>query len=125
AGGLFNFTTKSGTNRVHGSAYGYFVNEALHAGRPFTDNGQGAHIRVKDRKQDSGASLGAPVYIPRIYDGRNRTFFFFNIEKYVNRGSIAGNFATVPIQAFRDGDFSSILTGKQIGTDRIGRAVLE
>ena len=125
AGGLFNFTTRSGTNQVHGSAYGYFVNEALHAGKPFTDNGKGEHVRPKDRKQDSGASLGGPVYIPKIYDGRNRTFFFANIEKYVNRGSIAGNFATVPVQAFRDGDFSSILTGRQIGTDLAGRPVYE
>ena len=125
AGGLFNFTTKSGTNQLHGSAYGYFVNEALHAGRPFTDDGTGEHIRAKDRKLDYGASLGGPVYIPRVYNGRNKTFFFANIEKYVNRGSIAGSFASVPIQAFRDGDFSSILTGRQIGVDRAGRPVLE
>src|SRR5262249_31183547 len=125
AGGLFNFTTKSGTNQVHGSAYGYFVNEALHAGRPFTDNGSGKHIRAKDRKQDYGSSLGGPLHLPKLYDGRNRTFIFLNIEKYVNRGSIAGSFASVPVQAFRDGDFSQILTGKQIGTDRAGRAVLE
>src|SRR6185503_19806507 len=58
AGGLFNFTTRSGTNTLHGSAYGYFVNEGLHAGRPFTDNGGGGHIRPKDRKMDYGASLG-------------------------------------------------------------------
>jgi hypothetical protein len=79
AGGLFNFTTKSGTNQVHGSLYGYFVNEGLHAGRPFTNNGQGQHIRAKDRKQDSGASLGAPIYIPKLYDGRNKSFLFLNI----------------------------------------------
>jgi hypothetical protein len=125
AGGLFNFTTKSGTNQLHGSAYGYFVNEALHAGRPFTDDGTGNHIRPKDRKQDSGFSLGGPVYVPKVYDGRNKTFFFFNIEKYVNRGSIAGNFATLPVPEFRGGDFGATLTGRTIGTDRAGRAVLE
>jgi hypothetical protein len=125
AGGLFNFTTKSGTNHLHGSGYGYFVNEALHAGKPFTDDGSGNHIRPKDRKQDSGGSLGGPVLIPKVYNGRNRTFFFFNIEKYVNRGNIAGSFATVPIDAFRQGDFSSILTGRQLGTDPLGRAIME
>ena len=125
AGGLFNFTTKSGTNQVHGSAYGYFVNEALHAGRPFTSDGAGEHIRAKDRKQDYGASFGGPLYLPKLYDGRNRTFIFLNIEKYVNRGSIAGTFASVPVQAFRDGDFGQILSGRTIGTDRAGRAVLE
>lgn len=125
AGGLFNFTTRSGTNELHGSAYGYVVNEALHAGRPFTTNGRGEHLRPKDRKLDYGASLGGPVVIPKLYNGKNRTFFFANIEKYVNRGSIAGNFATVPVEAFRRGDFSSILTGRRIGTDRAGRPVLE
>ena len=125
AGGLFNFTTRSGSNQLHGSLYGYFVNEALHAGKPFTDDGGGKHIRPKDRRMDYGASLGGPVSIPKLYNGRNRTFFFFNIEKYVNRGNISGSFATVPIPAFRDGDFTSIYTGRNIGTDRIGRPVLE
>lgn len=125
AGGLFNFTTKSGTNQVHGSLYGYFVNEGLHAGKPFTDNGQGFHLRPKDRRQDSGGSIGGPVYIPKLYDGRNKTFFFFNIEKYVNRGNISGSFATVPTQAFRAGDLSAALTGRTLATDPAGRPILE
>ena len=125
AGGLFNFTTKSGTNQLHGTVYGYFVNEQLHAGKPFTDDLQGNHIRPKDRRQDSGASLGGPVYIPKVYDGKNKTFFFFNIEKYINRGSIAGSTTTVPIDAFRAGNFSSILTGRQLATDPLGRAISE
>lgn len=125
AGGLFNFTTKSGTNQLHGSLYGYFVNEALHAGRPYTDDGSGRHIRPKDRKQDSGGSLGGPVYIPKFYDGRNRTFFFFNIEKYVNRSNIEGSFATVPTPEFRNGNFGAILTGRQLATDPLGRPILE
>ena len=58
AGGLFNFTTKSGTNRFHGSAYEYFTNEALNAGRPYTDNGKGGLIRQVTRKQDFGVSWG-------------------------------------------------------------------
>jgi hypothetical protein len=74
AGGLFNFTTKSGTNLLHGSAYEYFANEALDAHRPFTG------IRPTSRKHDAGGSIGGPVYIPKLYDGRNRTFFFFNYE---------------------------------------------
>jgi hypothetical protein len=125
AGGLFNFTTKSGTNQLHGTLYGYFVNEQLHAGKPFTDDKQGKLIRPKDRKQDSGGSLGGPVYIPKLYDGRNKTFFFFNIEKYVNRGSIAGSVSTVPIDDFRVGNFASVLTGRQLGTDPLGRPIME
>src|SRR6185503_14995338 len=125
AGGLFNFTTKSGNNQVHGSAYGYFFNEGLAAGRPFTDDGQGHHIRAKDRRQDSGGSIGGPVYIPGLYDGRNRTFFFFNIEKYVNRGNISGTFTSMPTPELRSGNFSSILTGRQLATDPIGRPIME
>ena len=125
AGGLFNFTTKSGSNQLHGSAYGYFVNEGLHAGRPFTDDGDGHHIRAKDRRQDSGGSIGGPVYIPKLYDGRNKTFFFFNVEKYVNRGNVSGNFTTMPTPEMHGGDFSAILTGRQLATDPIGRGIFE
>jgi len=47
AGGLFNFTTKSGTNQLHGTVYGYFVNEQLHAGKPFTDDKQNNYVRAR------------------------------------------------------------------------------
>jgi len=125
AGGLFNFTTKSGSNAVHGSAYEYLLNEAFGAGIPFTDNGKGGHIRPRVRKHDYGASLGGPVYIPKVYDGRDRTFFFANLEKYSDRKVYGGTFATVPTQAFRNGDLSAVLTGRQLGTDQIGRPILE
>ena len=69
-GGLFNFTTKSGTNKYHGTAYEYLTNEALNAARPFT------HLKGLDRKHDFGFSVGGPVRIPRLYKGTNRTFFF-------------------------------------------------
>ena len=84
-GGLFNFTTKSGSNALHGSAYEYLLNEAFGAGLPFTDNGRGGHIRPKVRKHDFGINLGGPVYIPKIYNGKQRTFFFGNFEKYIDR----------------------------------------
>ena len=60
-GGLFNFTMKSGTNQFHGSAYDYFVNEALNAGTPFTDDGKGHLLRPRQRRNDYGFSLGGPV----------------------------------------------------------------
>jgi hypothetical protein len=111
AGGLCNFTTKSGTNQVHGSAYGYFVNEALHAGRPFTDDGSGEHIRAKDRKQDYGASLGAPLYIPKVYDGRNKSFFFISFEGFRNRVGANDTILTVPTQEMYNGDFRNWVNG--------------
>ena len=73
-GGVFNFTTKSGTNELHGSLYDYMTNEALDAHRPFTG------ARPLSRKHNFGFSVGGPVYIPGLYYGRNKTFFFANLE---------------------------------------------
>lgn len=117
-GGLFNFTSKSGTNEIHGSAYSYFRNEGLNAHSPFT------HLRGKSRAEDWGFTLGGPVYIPKIYNGRNKTFFFVNWERYQTQGQ-ASSFITLPTAAMRNGDFSSVLTSRQLGTDITGRAILE
>jgi hypothetical protein len=75
AGGLFNFTSKSGTNQFHGGVYDYFVNEFLNAGIPFTNNGNGKLIRSRARKNDFGGTLGGPTILPHIYNGREKTFF--------------------------------------------------
>ena len=118
-GGLFNFTTKSGTNELRGSAYEYLTNEALDARRPFTG------ARPISRKHNFGFSLGGPVYIPGFYAGRNKTFFFTNVEVFRNRTNSPGARATVPTQAYRNGDFSAALTGRVLGTDPLGRPIME
>jgi hypothetical protein len=118
-GGLFNFTTKSGTNVLHGSAYDYMTNEALDAHRPFTG------ARPLSRKHNYGFSLGGPVYLPRLYLGRDRTFFFANVEVFRNRTNSPGVRATVPTEAYRNGDFSAALTGRVLGTDPLGRPIME
>ncbi|MDP9169099.1 MAG: carboxypeptidase-like regulatory domain-containing protein, partial [Acidobacteriota bacterium] len=117
-GGLFNFTSKSGSNQVHGSAYSYFRNEDLNAATPFT------HLRPKLRAFDWGGTVGGPVYIPKVYDGRNKTFFFVNWEKYQTLGN-ASSFISLPTAAMRAGDFSSLLTGKQLGTDIAGNPIMQ
>jgi hypothetical protein len=124
-GGLFNFTSRSGTNSFHGTAYDYWANEALNAGYPYTDNGSGGLTRPRSRKNDFGGSIGGPVTIPKVYDGKNRTFFFFNYERYVNRESRYDGIGTVPTSGFRSGDFSAALTGRNLGTDGLGRPILE
>ncbi len=118
-GGLYNFTTRSGTNEFHGTGYEYFTNEDLDAYRPFT------YANPRSRKNDFGGTVGGPVWIPKIYNGRNRTFFFFNYEAYRNTVNTAGNFITLPTAAMRSGDFSALLTGKQLGTDPLGRPIYE
>jgi len=112
-GGYFNYTMKSGTNQLHGSAYMYLVNEALNAGLPFTDAGltnsqkTGQHIRNANRLFDFGGTLGGPVRIPKVYNGTDRTFFFFNFERFQQTQSYTQT-ETVPTVAERNGDFSGI-----------------
>lgn len=124
-GGLFNFTSRSGTNQFHGSAYDYWANEALNAGYPFTNDGSNRLTRPRSRKNDFGFSVGGPVLLPKLYNGRNRTFFFFNLERYVNREQRYDGIGTVPTTAYRNGDFSAALTGRNLGVDGLGRAILE
>ncbi len=126
-GGVFNFTTKSGTNQFHGSAYEYLTNEALNAHRPLSTPFATSPRprRALDRKHDYGFTVGGPVRIPWLYDGRNKTFFFFNLEKYRNVTRSSGSLATVPTEAYRRGDFSAALTGRQLGTDVLGRPIME
>jgi Carboxypeptidase regulatory-like domain len=124
AGGIFNYTSKSGANKIHGTLYEYFENEALDAGQPFTNNGTGGLVRPKVRQNDFGGSFGGPVWIPKIYNGHDKTFFFFNYEMYRNQVFTNNGFRTVPTAAQRGGDFSSLLTGTQIGTDPLGRPIM-
>ena len=111
-GGYFNLTMKSGTNQLHGSLYDYFVNEALNAGIPFTDAGTqspnkaGQHIRNAVRRNDYGFTVGGPIVIPKLYNGRNRTFFFFNFEQFRQSNTYDNGLSTVPTPAYRNGDFS-------------------
>ncbi len=65
---------RSGTNHFHGSAYDYWVNEALNSAGAYS------HTRPKIRKNDFGGTIGGPVWIPKIYNGKDKTFFFFSFE---------------------------------------------
>ncbi len=123
--GLFNTTMKSGTNQYHGSAYDYFSNEFLNAGTPFTNNGNGELLRPRNRRNDYGFSLGGPVYLPKVFKGRDKLFFFFNFEQF-RQTTITNNvYYTVPTLAYREGNFSQALTGRQLGTDALGRPIME
>ncbi len=121
AGGFFNVTMRSGTNQLHGSVYDYFVNEALNAGTPFTDAGQtnslkaGQLVRPRARRNDYGFTLGGPVVIPHLYNGHDKTFFFFNFEQFRETQTINNIPITVPIPAYRTGDFSQAITALKAG----------
>jgi len=77
-GGQFLFTTRSGSNDWHGSAFDYFRNDALDATNWFDSANGGA--KQAERQNDFGGTLGGPVFIPRIYNGKDKTFFFFSYE---------------------------------------------
>jgi Carboxypeptidase regulatory-like domain len=124
-GGFFNFTMKSGGNQFHGSGYDYFVNEALNAGQPYTDNGNGGLIRGVQRRNDYGGTFGGPVWIPKVYDGRNKTFFFFNWEQFRETQNYNNVFINVPTPAYRAGNFATSSTGRVLATDPLGRSIIE
>ncbi len=118
SGGFVEYTTKSGTANYHGGIYEYFDNDKLQA------RGEIVPVRPPVRQNQYGFTLGGPISIPKIYNGKNRSFFFFNFDqfKYTNAGAGSG-FGTVANSAARQGDFSGFLTGKQVGTDACNRPV--
>lgn len=80
---------------------------------------------TKQRSNAYGFTVGGPVVIPKVYDGRNKTFFFVNVDWLKFRSGVLPGFGnTTPIDAFKQGDFSALLTGAQVGTDALGRPIL-
>jgi Carboxypeptidase regulatory-like domain/TonB dependent receptor len=110
-GGIFNYTSKSGTNRPHGTAFMYLENEDLDAGQPFNYTSSGQKYNPVQRQLDFGGSFGGPVWIPHVYNGHNKTFFFFAFEEYHNTQTLNQGTITVPTTAYRNGDLSSNLLG--------------
>jgi len=129
SGGIESFTTKSGSNLYHGSMFELFRNEALDA---FSWNTDFANTQIalanqvagcnnttipctalnpkpRDRQNDFGGSLGGPVRIPHLYNGKDKTFFFFAWEQYRNRRGLTNGIDTLPTAAERGGDFSALL----------------
>ncbi|MBM3786527.1 MAG: TonB-dependent receptor [Acidobacteria bacterium] len=94
------FATKSGTNAFHGAGYEYLRNDKLNA-RPWQ-----AAAREIEKQNEYGIAVGGPVYIPKLYNGKNKTFFFNNLTAYKRRISAASGFLTLPTDPMRGGDFS-------------------
>jgi hypothetical protein len=113
AGGIFDYTSKSGGNRLHGTAFNYLENEDLDAGQPFNYTSENPYTKFNpvQRQLDFGGSLGGPVVIPHLYNGHNKTFFFFAYEEYHNAQTLNDGTITVPTTAYRNGDLSSLLLG--------------
>jgi hypothetical protein len=77
-GGQIQFETRSGTNEIHGTAFDYLRNTIFDANNWFNDF---AHVmKPAERQNDFGGVLGGPLSIPKLYSGKDRTFFFFSYE---------------------------------------------
>jgi hypothetical protein len=101
-----NFSVKSGTNRLHGTAYEYFTNTVLNA-NGYNNNAYG-RPKAPFKQNNYGTAAGGPLFIPKVYDGRNRSFWFFSFEGTRRRtGSLSG-FRSLPLPAFKKGDFSAL-----------------
>ena len=103
-GGVINITSKSGTNEFHGTAYEFLRNKVLNATNFFA-NSTGAG-KPSYKQNQFGVAGGGPVILPRIYNGKNKTFFFFGYEGYRQRqGSLVQS--TLPTAPELQGDFSN------------------
>jgi hypothetical protein len=113
SGGIISMNTQSGTSDFHGRLFEYFRNQDLNA-NDWSDNASGIPIR-KFHQNNYGISVGGPVWIPKVYVGKNRTFFYFGWEgERFSQGSTVKS--SVPTQANRNGDFSQTVINTQNGS---------
>ena len=104
ASGQIDVVTKSGTNAIHGSAYEYLRNDAFDA-NGYANDFLGTHI-APYRYNIFGFSFGGPVYIPKVYNGRDKTFFFVSEEWQRIIQFLSNASAIVPQASERTGDFT-------------------
>lgn len=98
-GGVMSFVSKSGTNQFHGALYNFLRNDAMDS------RGFFARVRSVYRQNNFGATAGGPVLIPKIYNGRNKTFFFAAYEGFRNRVGANDQILSVPTPEMYNGDF--------------------
>jgi len=113
SGGVVNLVSKQGTNTLHGSAYDLLKNSVLDANSWTNDYqnaqaGKDIYKTPTDTQNDFGASVGGPVRIPWLYNGRDKTFFFFNYEGFRQENG-GTSLLSAPTQAMLGGDFSALL----------------
>lgn len=108
AGAQVNVITRSGTADLHGSLYEFFRNDDLNANTFINNAANPAVPRAKLRYNDFGGTVGGPVWIPKIYEQRNKTFFFVSEE--ARRIITATNpIATVPYAGMANGQFNHVV----------------
>ena len=103
-GAIISATIKSGTNEFHGSMWEFLRNEKLDANNFFSN---ASNVKRQPFKQSQfGFTLGGPVWIPKLYNGRQKTFFFVDYEGLRRATSASSSVSSIPPMAYRTGDFS-------------------
>ncbi|MBI4902083.1 MAG: TonB-dependent receptor [Acidobacteria bacterium] len=100
--------SRSGTNDLHGSAFYDHSNNAFNARNFFAAAKPKGPIL-----HEFGGSIGGPVYLPKLYNGKNRSFFFFAYERQKRPGQFSAT-ATVPTALMRTGNFSQVLATRVV-----------
>jgi hypothetical protein len=95
-------TIKSGTNTLHGSVFDHLGNDKLNARAFFQP------VRTPYRQNEGGFTLGGPVVIPHLYNGKNKTFFFGSLGLFYSRYGASNAIISIPTQDFLKGDFSKL-----------------
>ncbi len=101
--GVVDVVSKGGSNQFHGQVYELYKTGGFQA-KPFNNNGNAPHLA----HNEFGGQLGGPVFIPKLYNGRNKTFFFFDVERTIEH-SFVPEALTVPLASWRAGDFSDFV----------------
>ncbi|MEZ5351215.1 MAG: carboxypeptidase regulatory-like domain-containing protein [Bryobacteraceae bacterium] len=103
-GGVELFVSKSGNNDIHGRAF-WNMRRDVWAANSWANNRAG-RPRAKQRFNEGGIGVGGPVWIPKVYDGRNQTFWFFTISRDYRPATASQALYTVPTADMRNGNFS-------------------
>src|SRR5215510_2828961 len=112
-GGVINVITKSGTNGLHLTTYEFLRNNKLDANNFFNNRAgrraDGSEIAPRPvvQRNQFGGNIGGPIRLPKLYDGRNRTFYFFAMEAQIQRQAQVST-GTMPLAEWRRGDFSNL-----------------
>lgn len=104
-GGVINVVTKSGTNLMHGTLYEFMRNPVFDARNTF------AVAKGQFHYNQYGGSIGGPVVLPKLYNGKNKTFFFYNYEEYRYRTANSSYRYLPPVQ-YHNGDFSRMVDSR-------------
>lgn len=105
-GGVETYVTKSGTNWYHGTAFLNMRRDIWNA-NAWARNAQGL-ARPKERQNEVGGAGGGPVYIPKVYDGRDKTFFYYTYTQRLLPANVSFPLSTVPTARMKQGDFSQL-----------------